>query len=271
VLKKAIRTAQNFFPGLGEFKNELYHWSRKGLGMVHDREFAAVAALPRSEDDLFLDVGANRGQSILALRRFRPDARIISFEPSPPMFRWLTAHFGAEPNVELVNFGLAPEPGARTLYVPRYRGFIYDGLATFSPQMARSYLTSETLYGFDPRRLTVEEHVCEARTLDSFGLAPSFIKIDVEGCEHEVLQGGIETLRLHQPTLMIERFYQNLHVERILRELGYREVVAEGGRFGPGVSNGLNMFWMTPRRLEAVGWRAPAQGAARSGHSASVR
>jgi FkbM family methyltransferase len=253
MLKKAIRTAQNFFPGLGEFKNELYHWSRTRLGTVHDGEFAAVAALPRNQADLFLDVGANRGQSILALHRFRPDARIVSFEPSPLMFRWLTNHFSSEPNLELVNFGLSAAPGARTLHVPRYRGFTYDGLATFSAETARLYLSSDTLYGFDPRLLTVAEYPCEARTLDSFGLAPTFMKIDVEGSEHEVMQGGIETLRAHQPTLMVERYYPNAQVQAILSELGYREVVVRNGRFEPGVSNGLNMFWMTPRRLEQTG------------------
>jgi hypothetical protein len=31
------------------------------------------------------------------------------------------------------------------------------------------------------------EAECETRTLDSFALRPTFIKIDVEGLEHEVL------------------------------------------------------------------------------------
>ena len=157
---------------------------------------------------------------------------------------------GGTPGVELVNLGLGLASERRTLFVPQYRGFVYDGLATFSETAARAYLSAETLYGFDARLLSIQSHVCQTEPLDSFGMAPSFIKIDVEGCEHEVLEGGIDTLRRHEPVLMIERFYENEAVLRILAALGYQEVVERGGRFAPGEAAGLNMFWMTPRRLE---------------------
>ena len=46
--RKAMRTAQNYFPFLAEAKNSLYHFARSRLGSVHDREFAALAHLPRA-------------------------------------------------------------------------------------------------------------------------------------------------------------------------------------------------------------------------------
>ena len=129
------------------------------------------------------------------------------------------------------------------------------GWPTFSAA-ARAYLSPQTLYGFDPARLTVEEAECETRTLDSFDLKPTFIKIDVEGLEHEVLAGGAFTLIANEPVLMIERFHHNPTLEPMLASLGYVEVrpriPAEGRGFVRGHTDRENMICMTPRRLAEV-------------------
>lgn len=242
MLKKAIRTAQNFFPGLAEAKNDFYYVSRRYLGTVHDGEFKALRALPRTGQDLFLDIGANRGQSILAMRHFRPDAPIISFEPNPLIFARLQRRFSGMAGVQLMNVGLGPQPGEPTLYVPSYNGFMYDGVATFSRDTALGYLSPDTLFFFDPAKIAVTEHACTMRTLDSFGLQPSFIKIDVEGFEYDVLAGGMDTLRRCRPTLMLERFYEDARLMPMLEGLGYQEVVVENDRLRPGRSEGLNML-----------------------------
>src|ERR1700761_8896247 len=113
--KKIARTAQNYVPGLAELKNEAYHWARSTFRLAHDPSFAALADLPPREDDLFVDVGANRGQSILSMRRYRPDAPIVCFEPNPRMVLWLKAHFAACPNLRLIDSGLGPKVQRRTL------------------------------------------------------------------------------------------------------------------------------------------------------------
>lgn len=41
-------------------------------------------------------------------------------------------------------------------------------------------------------------------TLDSLGLAPGFIKLDVEGMEWHAIQGAAETIRAHRPIVMLE-------------------------------------------------------------------
>lgn len=252
MLRKSLRTAQNWFPGLREVKNEFYHWSRSRFGLLHDASFRALAHLPAGKGDLFLDVGANRGQSILSMRRMRPDAAIVSFEPSAAMFGWLQRHFAAAPGVVLHPFGLGAEARTRTLYTPCYAGFAYDGLATFSAEAARSFLSERTLLGFDPAKLTLIRSVCETRTLDSLSLRPTFIKIDVEGLEDEVLMGGVETIRACEPVLMVERFHDNPRLLPVLRSLGYVEVKPEGQSFVRGETTAENMFCMTPARLAAV-------------------
>lgn len=43
------------------------------------------------------------------------------------------------------------------------------------------------------------------KTLDSFELKPDFIKIDVEGYELFVIQGGEQTIRTHKPVIILEQ------------------------------------------------------------------
>ena len=237
-LRKAIRTAQNLFPLLQDAKNGFYHLSRRYGGAVHDPHFSIVRLLPPQPGDLFLDVGANHGQSILAIRHFRPDAPIISFEPHPMLFQRLERRFGRMPGVRLINCGLAAKEADLTLYVPAYRGFVYDGIASFSRESAYTYLSSETLYFFSPKRVSVSEHVCHVRTLDSFELAPSFMKMDIEGFEYDALQGAMQTLRQHEPVLLVEQFWGDGRVPDLLKSLGYVEVVEHEGALVPGRSTG---------------------------------
>lgn len=61
----------------------------------------------------------------------------------------------------------------------------------------------------DGRWNTGQCHVAEGDstdviTLDSLGLAPDFIKIDIEGYEFNALLGGVKTIQEHKPVIMLE-------------------------------------------------------------------
>lgn len=51
----------------------------------------------------------------------------------------------------------------------------------------------------------VNGHDIRVKTLDSFELKPDFIKIDVEGYELFVIQGGEQTIRTHKPVIILEQ------------------------------------------------------------------
>jgi FkbM family methyltransferase len=251
-LKKPLRTLQNHFPGLRGLKNDFYYYTRRYLGLSHEADFAVIGALRQKPSDLFLDIGANRGQSILSIRKYRPDAPIIAFEPNPVIFAELDRRFGAMAGVSLRNHGLGPAAGSFTLFVPAYNGFVYDGVASFSRESAMGYFSPKTLYFYDPGRVSVSEHRCEVVTLDSLGLAPSFLKIDIEGYEFEMLKGAVETLKRHEPAILIEQFWESQEVRALLGGLGYETVAVRNGRLAvvpPG--GGLNAVMMTPARLRA--------------------
>lgn len=45
----------------------------------------------------------------------------------------------------------------------------------------------------------------DIRTLDSFNLAPDFIKIDTEGFEYFICLGGEQTIKTHKPVIIVEQ------------------------------------------------------------------
>ena len=60
------------------------------------------------------------------------------------------------------------------------------------------------------------------------GNNPSLIKIDVEGHEVEVLEGGQNTLTKIKPLLIIESFHPKQQtVLSILQEIGYKSIDAD--------------------------------------------
>jgi len=57
-------------------------------------------------------------------------------------------------------------------------------------------------------RLSLEEgEVVEVRTLDSFDLRPTLLKIDVEGDELKVLRGAAETIRAYAPKIAVACYH----------------------------------------------------------------
>ncbi len=62
--------------------------------------------------ELAFDVGGNIGQTVDRLRKVFPTARIISFEPVPEAFRFLSAKSAADSRVECVPVAMGDKPGS---------------------------------------------------------------------------------------------------------------------------------------------------------------
>lgn len=141
---------------------------------------------------MVLDVGANAGQYTLLFGKWTgPKGRVHAFEPSPEAFVGLTRH------VELN--GLSDIVHCWPMAVSNRDGesdFLADGF-----QGTNRLVSSE----HDRLRSPVRRVVCT--TVDQFctreGILPTFIKIDVEGAELQVLQGARETIRAAGKALVL--------------------------------------------------------------------
>lgn len=244
-IRKALRTSQSYFPFLKDLKDGFYLHSRRIRRRPHDPDLACIEAIDFT-GRVFVDIGANHGQSIESALLFRRDVEIHSFEPNPRLAEMLRRRYERQATIHVHPVGLADQGGHFKLHIPSYRGFVYDGLASMDRREAEEWLSSETIYGFSRGHVSVETVDCRVETLDAQKLRPAFVKIDVQGLELQVLKGGVETLRAHRPALLIEAALPGGEVALFLEALGYAECRPQAGRLVRGRLGGKNSLFAIP-------------------------
>lgn len=155
-----------------------------------------------------LDLGANMGAHTIYLGQAVGSAgRVIAFEPQRIIHQILCANvmLNVLPNVFAHQAGVGRAAGS--ILVPPLN---YGAVNNFG--------------GLALGAFTAGEAVPQV-TIDSLALDQChFVKIDVEGMEGDVLEGGRATLARHRPVLYVENDRQEKSADLIalLFELGYR-------------------------------------------------
>jgi FkbM family methyltransferase len=197
-------------------------------------EYRAVGQMA-TEHPLIVDIGANRGQSIAAFKAFGRRPTVIAFEPEPTSAARLIDRYGNDDSVTIHACALGSRPGKIKFYVPKYGYWDCDGMAAVDRETAISWLRDPgRMFSFDERKLTVREHPVECRTLDSFDLSPTLVKLHAQGAELTILQGSVKTLTEHQPALMCA--FATSDVSSFLERLGYHPYVYGPVGFAGGVA-----------------------------------
>ena len=252
-LGKLFRTVQSELYFLKEEKDAAYYYGRKLTRQPHEPEFRALRFVPDSLPGCYLDVGANHGQSVESIKLFQKKAIIHCYEANPLLAEKLQRRYAGRSDIRVMAYGLADQKQSRPLYVPVYKKFVYDGLASFDRDHASHWLSPETLYGFSLDHLQLKETFCTTERLDDLGMDPIFIKIVVQGFQYQVIRGGIETIRQFEPILMIQAFQGQPALIQLLEGLGYQQYLFDDHGFYKADSSGvLNTILMTPRRAAEV-------------------
>ncbi len=149
-----------------------------------------LAILPRyiREGETVIDAGAHRGlYTSLMAQLVGPDGSVHAFEPQAGLGAYLRRGFRQSPQVIVHEQALSDADGTSVLTIPHRSGKEILGHATLegSPGPGRQF-TIETV------------------RLDDLALQPTFMKMDVEGHEANVVTGGLETLRSSRPFLLVE-------------------------------------------------------------------
>ena len=140
--------------------------------------------------DTVIDVGANLGQTVDELRASGFDGKIVSFEPTPGLFRALVAKHGSDPGWTGHQLALGSEPGQMLLR--RYSSEDFNSFLTPSDYGAERF-------GTLGEGVVREEAVTIARLDDVWcDLIPSgrvLLKIDTQGFDLEVIAGAAASLK----------------------------------------------------------------------------
>lgn len=222
---------------------------RNILGIPFESDFNALSFFPDIEGALFLDVGANRGQSTDAILMKKKNIRIHLFEPNELLFKKLQDIFGGKEGIIMHKFGLGDKTIEQVLFVPFYKKWMFDGLASFKEEDPRNYLKDRVFFYRD-QFLTLHKVTSQIKTLDELDLDPFFIKLDIQGYEYNVLKGGEQTLRKYEPILLIE--WPNDMIIDYLKGYGYQFYAFKQGKFIPGIRGKLNTFFMTQEKWSLV-------------------
>lgn len=154
-----------------------------------------------------IDVGANVG--LFSYRMSKLFARVYAFEINEALTTDLAAYNPG--NIEIIHKGLSSREGGATLYIPVLRGVPLTGWASLQP-------------GNCPDTRDHQEVPVRIVPLDTYEISPvSFLKIDVEGHEREVLDGARRTLERDRPVVLVEVKPRNLDdVTRFFEARKYR-------------------------------------------------
>jgi len=169
--------------------------------LFEDQVYQAVV----QPGDVVYDVGANAGQLAEVLAWLTGERGLVcAFEPVWPTYMRLCEMLSTRKlsGSTILNFpiGLSSQSQTATIKMPEG----HDGLATASAPEAWNELP--VLDG-----LEMKQFRCQFDRLDDFiqnaGLPdPQVLKIDVEGGELHVIEGGEQTIRRAKPVLTMELF-----------------------------------------------------------------
>ncbi len=139
------------------------------------------------DSDVMIDVGANVGVYALAA-----PCRVYAIEPVPSTFIQLEENTRGVENISIHNTAFSEVVGPKTIY-------LYDDNGHNSMDEKMVAHRQNTPKG---------DMTIQCSTLDNFvtlhDIEPTFIKIDVEGHEREVLEGAQATISKYHPRILIE-------------------------------------------------------------------
>ncbi len=168
--------------------------------------------------DIAVDIGAHKGAYLYWMRHaIKEKGTAFAFEPQVKLYHYLTSVYSnpKHSNTTIENMGVSNQTGEVSFYIP-------TTLKGDSPGARIDRLVQKA----------VQETTIKTTTLDQYFLErnihPNLIKIDVEGHEKQVIEGGIKLLQTAQPTLIVEcenRHLRNSSVAdvfQLLTDIGYK-------------------------------------------------
>jgi FkbM family methyltransferase len=172
------------------------------------------------ENSVFYDIGANFGYYSLLAKEIIKDGEVHSFEPLPDVFIILKENLSKKQSVFLNQLALFNQEGKIDFYDTTVTS---AGGSTFNPDVLKNrnldFLSAS-------KKIKVQ-----TTTLDKYCIEhskPDFLKIDVEGAESQVIEGGVATLKQNNPIIAMEvwgnSFDNRSHLKAIdtLYNLGYK-------------------------------------------------
>ena len=186
----------------------------------HDKDYLALKLLfGFNEKRDFIDVGGNIGLSVVGFRElgFKKN-KILVFEPDSLLIKkYLNKLQKFYDKILIYNFGLSNKNEKKTLFKAFYKNKFFHFNNSFDKEYIRekirqNYPTKYKKFYFQSQKLSLKK-------FDNLKTKTNacFIKIDVEGFDHNVIYGMDNFIKKNKPALLIE--YNNSNFKYIYNKL----------------------------------------------------
>ena len=163
--------------------------TKEGLASSHIK--TSELYLAEVKDVVIFDVGAFNGETVIGYSKVFPNAKIFAFEPFPSSFIELQHNTSGVNNLRCENFGLTDLEGPQCFNVNQAAPT--NSLLPVSENAKKNWSANRS----PASKNTLE---CQFTTLDAYvnksGIDRiDLLKIDVQGAEFKVLNGGLASLK----------------------------------------------------------------------------
>lgn len=196
-------------------------------GKSHSSEIrlAKFLILNLKNGNHFLDIGAHYGYfTLIGSELVGDNGFVFSFEPSNKNFSILSANTTPLKNVVIHKKAISQTTDNIIFYE-------FQNLQSeYNSSDVAQFENEEWFQNAPPTKIEVQATTIDVLVQQS-NFKPDIIKIDVEGAEDKVIQGGINYLGYHTPQIIMEylepkRGNQNhKKAEKILLDLGYHSYI----------------------------------------------
>lgn len=206
-----------FFPEGFLLKRRL----QRSIKRNDEQEINLVKKFIKSGTDS-IDVGVYRGVYSYEMSKY--SEKVHSFEPNPIIFKYINKNLKKFiKNIHLYNFALSNQNKTMNLKIPIRNSNSNKEIFEEYYEMGKATIHNENNFE------NYENFEIQTKTIDelSFDNKISFIKIDVEGHELEVIEGAKNTIKRDKPVLLveIEKQYTKKEVAEsinFINSLGYK-------------------------------------------------
>ena len=232
---RIISTRYSFWYRSVDF-DDLNMMCRENLKFWESKSREIFSILSLSSNTVF-DIGSYTGIYALIAAKSNKKLKVSAFEPNPDLFSALEKNLKLNRirNVKSEQMALDNQPGEAYLYLN------HDIHTSIGSLIQSSTAGKKVLV-----RKTTLDIYCENHSVNSIDL----IKIDVEGYEANVLQGGLSIIKKSSPIILMESLTQETLEKQfeLLNELGYlRPLQVNGDGFDLN-----NWLWFTVSHRDKV-------------------
>jgi len=217
-IKNSIKRIDNEFATYEDYKKELLESKTKLRPMedisnseIHPEYILALKSILGDRDLTIFDIGAHKGETLKTFNECFLNSQIYSFEPFKGAFQFLAKESEKIPNSKAFNIGFSDFNGKKEFY-----NYVDPSNPNISALNSLFNLKDEKFIPTVTKKEVVE---CEFQTLDNFTEKNKIeyidlLKIDVQGAEYQVFQGGAKLLKDKRINtifmeVMIVEFYEN--------------------------------------------------------------